>query len=102
MSVDLPDPEPGHIERIGDHAAVMRIDDDLRRMITADTDNRRMRDAALAAGMLPLRISGAQKVAAGFTTAEEVETAATEVKKAVEKLRSVQGTGTGPVVVYGG
>ena len=31
-----------------------------------------MRDAALAAGMLPLRISGAQKVAAGLTTAAEV------------------------------
>ena len=42
----------GYLGRIGIYE-VMRIDDDLRRMITADTDNRRMRDAALAAGMLP-------------------------------------------------
>ena len=38
-----------------------------------------------------------------FTTDEEVEQAAAEVAKAVEKLRSVQGPpGVGPVVVYGG
>jgi general secretion pathway protein E len=61
----------GYLGRIGIYE-VMRIDDDLRRMITADTDTRRLRDAALAAGMLPLRISGAQKVAAGLTTAAEV------------------------------
>ena len=61
----------GYLGRVGIYE-VMRISDDLRRIITADTDNRRMRDAALAGGMLPLRISGAQKVAAGLTTAAEV------------------------------
>jgi general secretion pathway protein E len=50
----------------------MRVSDDLRKMISTDTDSRRMRDAALEGGMLPLRISGAQKVAAGVTTAAEV------------------------------
>jgi general secretion pathway protein E len=54
----------------------MRINEDLRKHIRADTDSRRMRDAALAGGMLPLRISGAQKVAAGLTTAAEVFSAA--------------------------
>ena len=35
-----------------------------------------------------------------FNTAEEIEGAVDAVKKAVEKLRSVQGGGVGPVVVY--
>lgn len=37
-----------------------------------------------------------------FTTREEVDTAVEALKKAVAKLRSVQGGGVGPVVVYGG
>ncbi|NNC87154.1 MAG: aminotransferase class V-fold PLP-dependent enzyme [Akkermansiaceae bacterium] len=37
-----------------------------------------------------------------FTTEAEVDAAAAEVVKAVQKLRSVQGHGMGPVVVYGG
>jgi general secretion pathway protein E len=61
----------GYLGRIGIYE-VMRLNDDLRRIITAETESRRMRDAALAGGMLPLRISGAQKVAAGLTTAAEV------------------------------
>ena len=61
----------GYLGRIGIYE-VMRVSDDLRRIISADTDSRRMRDAALKGGMLPLRISGAQKVAAGVTTAAEV------------------------------
>jgi len=64
----------GYLGRIGIYE-VMQLSDDLRRIITADTDGRQMRDAALAGGMLPLRISGAQKVAAGLTTAAEVFTA---------------------------
>ena len=66
--------QTGYLGRIGIYE-VMRLSDDLRRHITADTDSRRMRDAALKGGMLPLRISGAQKVAAGVTTAAEVFTA---------------------------
>jgi general secretion pathway protein E len=61
----------GYLGRIGIYE-VMRVSDDLRKIISADTDSRRMRDAALKGGMLPLRISGAQKVAAGVTTAAEV------------------------------
>ncbi|NCF81800.1 MAG: type II/IV secretion system protein [Proteobacteria bacterium] len=61
----------GYLGRIGIYE-VMRVSDDLRKMISTDTDSRRMRDAALEGGMLPLRISGAQKVAAGVTTAAEV------------------------------
>ena len=61
----------GYLGRIGIYE-VMRVSDDLRKMISTDTDSRRMRDAALKGGMLPLRISGAQKVAAGVTTAAEV------------------------------
>ena len=61
----------GFLGRIGIYE-VMRLNERLRRIITADTDSRRMRDAALQGGMLPLRISGAQKVAAGLTTAAEV------------------------------
>jgi general secretion pathway protein E len=61
----------GYLGRIGIYE-VMRLNDDLRRHISADTDSRRMREAALQGGMLPLRISGAQKVAAGLTTAEEI------------------------------
>ena len=63
--------QTGYLGRIGIYE-LMRLTDDLRKHITADTDSRRMRDAALKGGMLPLRISGAQKVAAGLTTAAEV------------------------------
>jgi len=61
----------GYFGRIGIYE-VMRITDELRRHITADTDSRQMRNTALEGGMLSLRISGAQKVAAGLTTAAEV------------------------------
>lgn len=61
----------GYRGRIGIYE-VMRITQDLRTHICADTDSRRMREAALKGGMLPLRLSGAQKVAAGLTTAAEV------------------------------
>jgi general secretion pathway protein E len=67
----------GYLGRIGIYE-IMRISDDLRRHISADTDSRRMREAALEGGMLPLRISGAQKVAAGLTTAAEVFAAVQE------------------------
>ena len=63
--------QTGYLGRIGIYE-VMRLSDDLRKYISADTDSRRMRDAALEGGMLPLRISGAQKVAAGLTTTAEV------------------------------
>jgi len=61
----------GYLGRIGIYE-VMRLNESLRRHIRADTDSRHLREAALKDGMLPLRISGAQKVAAGLTTAAEI------------------------------
>jgi general secretion pathway protein E len=61
----------GYLGRIGIYE-VMRLNENLRRHIRADTDSRHMREAALKDGMLPLRISGAQKVATGLTTAAEI------------------------------
>ena len=42
------------------------------RLIGAHTDNRQLMRQGLADGMTPLRVAGAQKVASGLTTAEEV------------------------------
>jgi general secretion pathway protein E len=61
----------GYRGRIGIYE-VMLMDDNIRGLIKADLDGARLREAALKAGMLPLRIGGAQKVAAGLTTAAEV------------------------------
>jgi len=44
----------------------------LRRLVTRDADDRAIREQAYKDGMKPLRVSGAMKVAAGLTTAEEV------------------------------
>ena len=44
----------------------------LRAHITKDADHSGLARAAIAAGMKPLRLRGAQKVAAGLTTAEEI------------------------------
>ena len=45
---------------------------ELRAHITKDADHSALSRAAIAAGMKPLRLRGAQKVAAGVTTAEEI------------------------------
>jgi general secretion pathway protein E len=44
----------------------------LRRLMTQDADDRAIREQAFRDGMKPLRVSGAMKVAAGITTADEV------------------------------
>jgi general secretion pathway protein E len=44
----------------------------LKDLITASTDQADFRRQALKEGMRSLRLSGAQKVAAGLTTVEEV------------------------------
>jgi general secretion pathway protein E len=44
----------------------------LRRLLHQDADDRAIREQAFRDGMKPLRVSGATKVAAGITTAEEV------------------------------
>jgi general secretion pathway protein E len=51
---------------------IMPMSSDLRRLITDHTDLAKLREQATREGMLPLRISGAKKVASGLTTIEEI------------------------------
>jgi general secretion pathway protein E len=51
---------------------IMLLNDAIKPLITADTDLIALRRAAFKEGMRSLRLSGAQKVAAGLTTIEEV------------------------------
>ncbi|MNO06830.1 hypothetical protein D3C81_2287820 [compost metagenome] len=50
----------------------MPLTDALKALITPDTDLLAIRRQAYQDGMRSLRLSGAQKVAAGLTTVEEV------------------------------
>jgi general secretion pathway protein E len=61
----------GYLGRIGLYE-IMMMTPALRRLITAEYDDARIREQAYRDGMKPLRVSGAMKVAAGITTAEEV------------------------------
>ena len=51
---------------------IMLLNDGIKPLITADTDLIALRRQAFKEGMRSLRLSGAQKVAAGLTTVEEV------------------------------
>ena len=51
---------------------ILTMSDGLRRLVTASTDLPALRAEALREGMRPLRMSGALKVKAGFTTPQEV------------------------------
>ncbi len=51
---------------------IMLLSETVKEQITADTDLIPLRRQAFKEGMRSLRLSGAQKVAAGFTTIEEV------------------------------
>jgi general secretion pathway protein E len=51
---------------------IMLINDAMKPLISADTDLIALRRHAFKEGMRSLRLSGAQKVAAGLTTIEEV------------------------------
>ncbi|MES2817440.1 MAG: ATPase, T2SS/T4P/T4SS family [Pseudomonadota bacterium] len=51
---------------------IMQLNDSIKPLITADTDIVVLRRQAFKDGMRSLRLSGAQKVAAGLTTIEEV------------------------------
>ena len=53
---------------------ILVMDEHMRALIRADAEAGALRREALACGMRSLRISGANKVAAGLTTAEEVMT----------------------------
>src|SRR5262249_46765457 len=61
----------GYYGRIGLYE-IMLMTPTLRRLITPDTDDSRLREQAFKDGMKPLRVSGAMKIASGATTAEEV------------------------------
>ncbi len=51
---------------------IMLMDDDLRRLVGAKADAAAIKQAALAKGMIPLKLDGAARVARGLTTTEEV------------------------------
>ncbi|AKA21726.1 GspE/PulE family protein [Pseudomonas chlororaphis] len=51
---------------------IMQLSDSLKALITADADLLAIRRQAFQEGMRSLRLSGAQKVAAGLTTLEEI------------------------------
>jgi general secretion pathway protein E len=51
---------------------IMLLNDGMKNLISADTDLVALRRQAFKEGMRSLRLSGAQKVAAGLTTLEEV------------------------------
>jgi general secretion pathway protein E len=61
----------GYFGRIGLYE-IMTMTPGLRRLIVPGCDDARLREQAFKDGMKPLRVSGAMKVAAGVTTAEEV------------------------------
>lgn len=61
----------GYMGRMGIYE-VMPMSETLESLITEQTDHTRLRQAAMKEGMHSLRLSGAHKVAAGFTTIEEV------------------------------
>jgi general secretion pathway protein E len=51
---------------------IMQLSDSLKALISADADLLAIRRQAFLEGMRSLRLSGAQKVAAGLTTLEEI------------------------------
>ena len=61
----------GYFGRIGLYE-IMLMTPALRRLVTKDADDRAIREQAYKDGMKPLRVSGAMKIAAGLTTADEV------------------------------
>jgi general secretion pathway protein E len=61
----------GYMGRIGIYEALM-IDSELRKLINTTTDLEKYHQAAVKQGMRSLRISGAQKIAEGLTTLEEI------------------------------
>ena len=61
----------GYTGRVGIYE-ILTMTPGQRPLITAETDVALIREQAYRDGMKPLRISGAQKVAAGLTTVDEV------------------------------
>jgi general secretion pathway protein E len=61
----------GFVGRIGIYE-MMLLDHDLRTQIHSETDSKTIHKLAIKQGMTKMRISGARKVAMGWTTIEEV------------------------------
>jgi len=61
----------GYYGRIGLYE-IMLMTPGIRRLVVSDTDDVKLREQAYKDGMKPLRVSGAMKIAAGLTTADEV------------------------------
>jgi general secretion pathway protein E len=61
----------GYLGRIGLYE-IMLMSPAIGKIVVSDYDDARIREQAYKDGMKPLRVSGAMKVAAGITTAEEV------------------------------
>jgi len=61
----------GYLGRIGLYE-IMATTPAMRRLIHHESDDRAIREQAYRDGMKPLRVSGAMKISAGVTTAEEV------------------------------
>ncbi len=63
--------QTGYMGRVGIYE-MMPLTSALKRLIHTDSDIEQLRREAIKEGMKPLRLNGAQKVAAGLTTLEEV------------------------------
>jgi len=63
--------DTGYLGRVGLYE-MLTMSNSLRHKITPDSDALDIRRLGVKEGMLPLRISGAQKVAMGITTPEEI------------------------------
>jgi type IV pilus assembly protein PilB len=70
----------GYRGRIGIYE-VMKVNEKLRRLITARAPEDQLREAALAAGMISLGEDGLAKVKSGITTPEELLRVVTEVRE---------------------
>ena len=70
----------GYLGRIGIYEALL-IDSELRDLINTTTDLERYYKAAQNQGMRSLRVSGAQKIAEGLTTLEEIYSVVAPKKK---------------------
>ncbi|MEP6657767.1 MAG: GspE/PulE family protein, partial [Betaproteobacteria bacterium] len=61
----------GYFGRIGLYE-IMMMTPAIRRMVSHDADDSKIREQAYKEGMKPLRVSGTAKIAAGLTSADEV------------------------------
>lgn len=61
----------GYMGRVGIYE-VLPLTENLENLLTENTDQAKLRQAAMKEGMHSLRLSGAHKIAAGITTMEEV------------------------------